>query len=91
MNHARAFSARGGWVITIDQITIRDSKSYCAIIMDNNNRKPICRLYFNSPTTKKVGIFSPEKKEEKFHVEGPQDLYKHYEALEAVINSYAQA
>lgn len=83
----RAIAARH---VPIDRITIRDSKSYCAIIMDDNNRKPICRLYFNSPTTKNVGIFDPEKKEVKFRVEGPQDLYAHYEALETVIKSYAQ-
>lgn len=74
--------------VAVDRVTIRDSKSYCSIIMDNNNRKPICRLYFNSSTTKNIGVFDPEKKEERFRVEGPQDLYSHCEALEAVIKSY---
>lgn len=27
------------------RITMRDQKSYCGILLDNNNRKPICRLY----------------------------------------------
>lgn len=72
----------------IERITIRDSKSYCAILMDDNNRKPICRLYFNSPTTKNIGIFDPNKSEVKFRVETPQDIYTHYEALETVIKSY---
>lgn len=84
----RAIAARH---VPVDRVTIRDSKSYCAIIVDDNNRKPICRLYFNSPTTKNVGIFDTDKNETKFRVEGPQDLYAHYEALEAVIKSYAQA
>ena len=82
----RAIAAR---IVSIDRITIRDSKSYCAIIMDDNNRKPICRLYFNSATTKKIGIFDTSKAETKMRVEGPSDLYKHCDAIEAVVRSYA--
>lgn len=83
----RAIAARH---VLVERITIRDSKSYCSIIMDDNNRKPICRLYFNSSTTKNVGIFDVDKKEAKFRVDGPQDLYGHYEAIESVIKGYAQ-
>lgn len=82
----RAIAARH---IPVDRVTIRDAKSYCSIIMDDNNRKPICRLYFNSETTRNVGIFDADKKETKHRVEGPQDLYQHVDALEAAIKSYA--
>ncbi len=82
----RAIAAR---YVAIERVTIRDSKSYCAVIMDDNNRKPICRLYFNSQTTKNVEVFDADKKGVKHRVDGPQDLYKHYEALENVIKSYA--
>lgn len=74
--------------VPVDRITIRDAKSYCAIIMDDNNRKPICRLYFNSPTAMKIGIFDANKKESRFKVVGPQDIYNHYDAMEAIIKSY---
>ncbi|ARC89914.1 hypothetical protein B5V46_15530 [Rhodovulum sp. MB263] len=30
-------------IAPIERITIRDAKSYCAILMDDNNRRPICR------------------------------------------------
>ena len=30
------------------RIVMRDVQSYCGILLDDNNRKPICRLYFNS-------------------------------------------
>jgi hypothetical protein len=81
----RAIAARH---VPVDRVTIRDAKSYCSIIMDDNNRKPICRLYFNSATTKNVGIFDNDKKETKFKVEKAQDLYQHAEAIEAVIQNY---
>jgi hypothetical protein len=48
------------------RITIRDSKSYCAILLDDNNRKTIARMWFNSPTTKYFGTFAG--KEETRHL-----------------------
>jgi hypothetical protein len=74
--------------VPVERISIRDSKSYCAILMDDNNRKPICRLYFNSPTTKNLGIFDDAKQETKFRVEGPGDIYSHYDLIEAAVKSY---
>lgn len=32
-------------IIEPSRITMRDQKSYCSILLDNNNRKPICRLF----------------------------------------------
>ena len=29
------------------RIFMRDTKSYCGILLDDNNRKPVCRLHFN--------------------------------------------
>ncbi|XDA99122.1 type I restriction enzyme HsdR N-terminal domain-containing protein [Sulfitobacter sp. LCG007] len=82
----RAIAAR---IVPVDRITIRDAKSYCAVLMDDNNRKPICRLYFNSPTTKNLGIFDGEKNETRMKVEAPSDLYRYADAIEAVVKSYA--
>jgi len=59
-----------------DRVTIRDSKSYCAILLDDNNRKPICRLWFNGVRKKYLGVFDENKKETKLVVDGVDDLYK---------------
>ncbi len=48
------------------RVVIRDSKSYCAILLDDNNRKTIARMWFNSPTTRYFGTF--EGKEETRHL-----------------------
>lgn len=74
---------------TIDRINIRDAKSYCAILMDDNNRKPICRLYFNSQNTKSIGIFDTSKVETKHKIESISDIYGYAEPIEAAIRSYA--
>lgn len=82
----RAIAAR---VAPIDRITIRDAKSYCAILMDDNNRRPICRLYFNSPTTRSIGIFNADKSETKFRVDKPSDLYAYATMIETTVADYA--
>jgi predicted type IV restriction endonuclease len=57
------------------RVVIRDSKSYCAILLDDNNRKTLARLHFNSPTTRYVGTFSG-KVETRHPVSALTDLYK---------------
>jgi hypothetical protein len=57
------------------RVVIRDSKSYCAILLDDNNRKTLARLHFNSPTTRYVGTFVG-KAETRRAVSALTDLYK---------------
>lgn len=57
------------------RVVIRDSKSYCAILLDDNNRKTLARLHFNSPTTRYVGTFAG-KAETRHAVSALTDLYK---------------
>lgn len=40
-------------VVSPQRVVLRDAQSYCAILLDDNNRKPICRLHF---TEKKQSI-----------------------------------
>src|SRR5690606_17940041 len=34
-------------IVEPSRVIMRDTKSYCGILLDDNNRKPICRLRFN--------------------------------------------
>ncbi|WP_312144169.1 type I restriction endonuclease [Brevundimonas sp.] len=45
-------------VVKPKRIVMRDAQSYCAILLDDNNRKTIARLHFNGVTKKYVGTFS---------------------------------
>ena len=71
-NIVRAIGSRS---VDPSRIVIRDAKSYCAVLLDDNNRKTIARLHFNSPTARYLGTFSG-KDETRHSVEGPVDLYK---------------
>lgn len=70
-NIVRAICAR---YVDPARIVMRDAKSYCAILLDDNNRKSIVRMHFNSPTVKYLGTFCG-KDETKVHVDGTMGLY----------------
>lgn len=64
------------------RIVTRDSKSYCAILLDDNNRKSVARLHFNSPTTRYLGTFVG-KDEVRHPILELTDIFKHTQAIEA--------
>lgn len=72
--------AIGSQKVDPKRITMRDSKSYCAVLLDNNNRRTIARLWFNSDTAKHLGTMAG-KDETKVSVEGPVDIYQHRKAI----------
>jgi hypothetical protein len=70
------------------RIFIRDSQSYCAILLDDNNRKPLCRLYFNG---KKKYISIPQDKSafSKLEISTLDDIYNYSDELLNAIAIYA--
>lgn len=71
------------------RVYMRDAKSYCAILLDDNNRKPICRLHFNSKTVWRIGLFS-EGKEMKQEIDSLTDIFTYKEALTETVKSYQE-
>lgn len=61
--------------VEASRITMRDAKSYCAILLDDNNRKPVARLYFNAKQ-KYLGIFDEEKNCTRMPIEKLDDIYQ---------------
>lgn len=74
--------------IQIDRIAMRDSQSYCAIFVDDNNRKPICRLYFNSKSNYQIGIFDASKVETKYKISNLNELYRFSDQITAAVAAY---
>lgn len=64
------------------RVTYKDTKSYFNVLLDGNSWKPICRLYLNSKTIKRLGLFDGES-EEKIVIESVSDLYKYTDRLKA--------
>lgn len=74
--------------VDVRRVFMRDTQSYCGILLDDNNRKPLCRLRFNSPTRRYVGLFDEEKKESRHLIESPIDLYKFADEIRKTAASY---
>jgi len=82
--------AIGSKIIPVERITLRDSMSYCSVFCDDNNRKPIAKLHFNSPTVKYVTTFDKDGKDTKNKIEQVQDLYKFQDQILEAISRYVQ-
>lgn len=81
----RAIGAR---LVPVERVSMRDAKSYCSVFVDDNNRKPICRLYFNAKSKKYIGIFDAAKNETRHQIDDLSDIFKYSDALEAAIKAY---
>lgn len=67
------------------RVFMRDAQSYCAILLDDNNRKPICRLRFNNIEKLAIGIFNDKKEEERISLSSVDDIYNHADQLRAAV------
>ena len=75
-------------VVDTKRIVMRDAQSYCAILLDDNNRKPICRLRFNNTAKLVLGVMDDSKNEEKVPLADLEELYNYGDQLKATIQSY---
>ena len=73
--------------ITSTRVTFRDAQSYFAILLDDNNRKSICRLYLNG-NKKFIGVFDEQKKETKIEITNLDDIFKQSETLNKTVEGY---
>jgi hypothetical protein len=71
------------------RIVHRDTKSYFGILLDDNNRKPICRLHFNAGQ-KYIGLFDENKKETRHPIEEITDIYQFSKELINNIGMYLE-
>lgn len=63
-----------------ERIASRDVQSYFGILLDDNNRKPICRLAFNR-SQKYLIVFDAQKKRIKIPISNVDELFQHADAI----------
>ncbi len=73
--------------ISPKRVVMRDAKSYCAVLIDNNNRKPLARLHFNR-SIKYIGLFDGDA-EERLIIDSLDQIYDHTERLRATAKKYS--
>lgn len=74
-------------VAPVSRIVLRDAQSYCAILFDDNNRKPIARLHFNGKT-KFVTVFGADKEGVRHDIEKVEGLFSVREQILAAVKQY---
>ena len=79
-------------VVDTKRITYRDNASYFNVLLDDNIRKTICRLYFNR--SQKYIAFVKDKKEEKIAITSTNDIFnlkdKLNEKIKELINNHSK-
>ena len=73
--------------VEADRIFERDTQSYYNILLDDNNRKPICRFYLNT-TNRYIGTFDENKKETRHMLESLNDIYKFEKEMIETVEMY---
>lgn len=72
-------------LVSAERIAFRDAKSYASVLLDDNNRKPICRLRFNAKQMY-LGLFDSDKSETRVAINGPEDIYQHASTLKETVS-----
>jgi hypothetical protein len=71
-------------VVDPERIAIRDHKSYCSVLLDDSNRKQICRLWFEGPQ-KIVGLFDAAKIETRHAIKTISEIYSFSDQLKETV------
>ncbi|GMA23349.1 hypothetical protein GCM10025864_11080 [Luteimicrobium album] len=69
------------------RIVARDTKSYMGILLDDNNRKPLARLHFNTGQ-KYLGLFDEQKNETRHPIESLDEIYAFAEQIRKAAHYY---
>ena len=87
MDAFRIVKAIVSQVVDPSRVAPRDVKTYFGVLLDDNNRKPICRLHFNTDQ-KYIGLFDEDKNEERVPIDSIEDIYRHADQLKEAALSY---
>ena len=77
-------------VVDDSRVAMRDTQSYCGVLLDDNNRKPICRLWFNRVSAKYLGLLDENRKETRHLIESVDDISKFAEDLRLAAGRYIE-
>lgn len=69
------------------RIAARDTQTYFGVLLDDNNRKPIARLWLNR-SKKYLGVFDENKVETRLPITTVEDIYQHADHLRSTVAGY---
>lgn len=82
-------------VVDPERVYIRDNKTYCSVLLDDNNHYPLIRLYFNNLKDLQIGLFdtfekydSGSRKASMHRIKNLRSLYDYEENLINTVNIF---
>ena len=76
--------------IDVKRIHMRDHQTYCSVLLDDSNRKPVCRLRFDRKS-KQLGLFGADKGETRVVIENVDGILEHADAIRETVARYVGA
>lgn len=73
--------------VPVEDVVSRDRQTYFGILYQDNNRKPICRLYLDKKK-KYISIPDKEKNFTFYEIKSLDDIYQYKELLVNAVNNY---
>nr|WP_321297781.1 type I restriction enzyme HsdR N-terminal domain-containing protein [uncultured Sphaerochaeta sp.] len=83
----RIIQAIGAEIVDVERIVLRDAKTYCAILFDDNNRQPIARLFYGK--SKMAIVIFDVAEGTKIEIEKVCQIYSHRESILTAIRNYS--
>ena len=83
-------------IVEPERVHLRDSQTYCAILLDNSNRRPLCRLHFQGNRLY-VGLFDGTRYEsgtlveDRLSLDSLNDIYLHAESITETLRRYLES
>lgn len=74
-------------VVAPERVCDRDQKNFFSVLLDDTNRKPICRFYFNKEP-KALALIDGEKSERREVIERVEEIYRYAAELQATVKRY---
>ena len=73
-----------------ERIAHRDTKSYFGVLLDDNNRKPLCRFRFNT-SQRYICLIDEKKNENRQPIDKVTEIYKFSQELIKTLSFYGEA
>ena len=73
-------------LVDVHRVGLRLSKTYCSVLLDDNNRKVVCRLRLRTANLR-LGLLGEDRREERVSLNDLDDLFSHAESLRSAVAS----
>ena len=74
-------------VVAPARVSLRDTLGFCGVLLDDTNRKPICKMFFNNPEALRVQIYDAQNNDPQ-PIDSVAGLYKLATRLKAAVRGY---